>query len=456
MRRTLLIGLACAACTPWASPDESRGDAQVSRDAQVSPDAEAPRDARVLPDAEREDAGSRPCADPTGDATEVVTGTIRASQTWSCDNIYLIVGEVQVFAPVTITIEPGTVIKAADEAALVFRQGARLVANGRADAPVVFTSNEASSSPGEWRGIALMGRAGPEGDVEHGLTVDQPYGGTDDDHDCGTLRYVRIEWAGDNVVEDDGDHSLGALVLAGCGTGTVVDHVQVRQSEWEGVVVQGGSVRLRHLVLTNVGDEALDWRNGWNGSAQFVLARLQTTGSGSELTGIGLQADGPGDGPIIANATLVGMIGTRQARDAFYAEDEAEAVVTHSIFIGWGNAVLDVEGATVASTTGEPPPLRIDRSIMWTSRLDPLEDAADPAFDERAHLSAAARMNLLDVDPLLEWSTGSGFGMRPGVGSPVDDVGCGDTDPRLDSGACYAGGIAPGAVDWSVGWTIVD
>ncbi len=444
MRGTLLIALACAGCTPWASQDERR-DAQVSADARVPADADA-ADARVSTDADAADSGRGPCPALSERATQRRDVAILGDETWSCDNVYVLGGEVHVHAPATITIEPGTVVMAEDEAALVFRPGARLVADGRPEAPIVFTSDDAplSHSPGEWRGLALMGRAAPVGTLAEGLETNLAYGGTDDAHDCGTLRYVRIEWAGDNIDDpQEGNATLGGLVLAGCGTGTVVDFVQVHQSEWEGIKVRGGSVRLRHLVLTESGDEALEWAGGWTGSAQYVLARQQSSG------GVALQADGPGRGPIIANATLVGMVGTRQARDGFFADDEAEAVITNAIFTGWSNSVLDVEDSSV-STAGEPPLLRVDRSITFFSPLQPVREEAD-GFDEQAHLAAVARMNRLDLDPLLVDTTIS-FDLRPGAESPVGIVGCPD-DARVDSGACYAGGLAPGEDDWSIGWT---
>jgi hypothetical protein len=289
-----------------------------------------------------------------------------------------------------------------------------------------------------------MGSAAPAGTLADGLETNLAYGGTDDEHDCGTLRYVRIEWAGDNIDDpQEGDATLGALVLAGCGTGTDVDFVQVHQSEWEGIKVRGGGVRLRHLVLTEIGDEALEWAGSWAGSAQYVLARQQSSDA------VALQADGPGSGPIIANATLIGMVGTQQAKGGFFADDEAEAVITNAIFMGWASSVLDVEDSIV-STAGEPPRLRVDRSITFLSPLQPVMEDAD-AFDEQAHLAAVARMNRLDLDPLLVDAALS-FDLRPAAESPVGIVGCPD-DTRLDSGACYAGGLAPGEDDWSTGWT---
>ena len=88
---------------------------------------------------------------------------ITASTTWTSCNIYLLPSDtkVAVRAPAMLTIEPGTVIKAAGNSALVITQGAKIIADGTPSAPIVFTSNKAvgQRAPGDWGGLIIMGKA---------------------------------------------------------------------------------------------------------------------------------------------------------------------------------------------------------------------------------------------------------------------------------------------------------
>ena len=38
-----------------------------------------------------------------------------------------------------------------------------------------------------------------------------------------------------------------------------------------GVEFFGGNVFAKHLIVTGVGDDSLDWTDGWQGGAQFVI-----------------------------------------------------------------------------------------------------------------------------------------------------------------------------------------
>ena len=62
-----------------------------------------------------------------------------------------------------LTIEPGTVIKGDKEtkASLIVERGGKLIAQGTASEPIVFTSEmePGNRRPGDWGGIILCGRA---------------------------------------------------------------------------------------------------------------------------------------------------------------------------------------------------------------------------------------------------------------------------------------------------------
>ena len=72
-------------------------------------------------------------------------GNITANETWTADNIYILTGKVVVNSGVTLTIQPGTIIKGAEgtgtlASALVVAQGGKLNAAGTAALPIIFTS----------------------------------------------------------------------------------------------------------------------------------------------------------------------------------------------------------------------------------------------------------------------------------------------------------------------------
>jgi hypothetical protein len=78
---------------------------------------------------------------------------IKTSQRWTADNVYILSNLTFVEAPAVLTIEPGTIIRMeeklsggtsitdpADPGTLIICRGAKIVANGTAESPIVFTS----------------------------------------------------------------------------------------------------------------------------------------------------------------------------------------------------------------------------------------------------------------------------------------------------------------------------
>jgi len=78
---------------------------------------------------------------------------IRTSQRWTADNVYILSNLTFVESPAVLTIEPGTIIRMeeklsggtsitdpADPGTLIICRGAKIIANGTAESPIVFTS----------------------------------------------------------------------------------------------------------------------------------------------------------------------------------------------------------------------------------------------------------------------------------------------------------------------------
>ena len=124
-------------------------------------------------------------------ATVRVDATILSkSQRWTKDKVYILARNVIVPSGMTLTIEPGTLIRGerpskgqgatgaeaalspADPGALVVARGGRIIAAGTADAPIIFTSMDDPNVPG---GAATIPPYENVGLVNPALPAAQPY-----------------------------------------------------------------------------------------------------------------------------------------------------------------------------------------------------------------------------------------------------------------------------------------
>jgi hypothetical protein len=219
---------------------------------------------------------------PTGGGNDTAVGStidirgiIRTSQTWRKDFIFRLRGYVYVTDGATITIEPGTKIVSNKDSAgvLVIYRDAKIIADGTSSAPIVFTSNESSPAPGDLGGVILVGQAKVNGNhsvIEGGVDpAFSSFGGTDDTHNSGTLRYVRIEYAGKAVNPGD---EVNGLSLYGVGSGTTIDYVQVVRGLDDAFEFFGGAVNCKHLIAYNTADDDYDMDDGYRGMIQFAIS----------------------------------------------------------------------------------------------------------------------------------------------------------------------------------------
>jgi len=211
-----------------------------------------------------------------GDPTKVdIRGVISSNQTWTSDKTYRLRGYVYVTNGATITIQPGTKIVSNKDSAgvLLIYRGAKIMADGTAANPIVFTSAESTPQPGDLGGVVLVGQATTNGNhsvLEGG--VDPAYsvfGGTNDADNSGTLRYVRIEYAGKAVNPGD---EINGLSLYAVGNGTTIDYVQVVRGLDDAYEFFGGTVNAKHLIAYNCADDDFDMDDGYRGKIQFAIS----------------------------------------------------------------------------------------------------------------------------------------------------------------------------------------
>ncbi|MCS6797773.1 MAG: hypothetical protein NZ898_04455 [Myxococcota bacterium] len=464
-RWTWALGMLAAALQACGGDDD---DVMGGTDAGVdtgAPDTGAPDTGTPdtgAPDTGMPDAGPRCPA--IGERTVVeVRSDITADTTWTCRNLYRIgaqvfVGSSDPSRPATLTIEPGTVIQGTSGSnALIVTTNGRIMAQGTRELPIVFTSAQARPAPGDWGGVVLLGRApvnypgGSQG-IEGLPSVEGRgrFGGTDPMHDCGTLRYVRIEFAG---FELSMDNELNALTVGGCGSRTVLEYIQTHKGSDDGIEFFGGTADLRYALITGPGDDGLDWEGGWTGRAQFVVVQQHSGAgnSGVEADNLNMADDAmPRSEPRIWNVTLLGVRDPGEAGAGIRLRRGTAGHLHNVVVSGFTHSCVRVESmaSDAAITAGT---LEVRNGILHNCGPDP---------GTTFLAGAAARfMTGYDlrtgVDPRLRdaWNpTRPDF--RPMSDSPVTmDAATPPSGGFFDMSATYLGAVAPTGTPWYEGWT---
>lgn len=211
---------------------------------------------------------------PDGEATVLEGGEI--SGRYSADltlrkGEYTLTGSLQMVAPATLTIEPGTEITAADNGEIIYiliEQGAKINAAGTASEPIVMTAEK--KKEGAWGGIHICGKAHSNAGSSNTSEIgNAPYGGDQESDNSGVLKYVVVEYSGYAL---DSEHEANGISLYGVGNGTVISHVQVKDGSDDGIEFFGGSVNIDHCIVENCTDDSFDWTEGWNGKAEYIVA----------------------------------------------------------------------------------------------------------------------------------------------------------------------------------------
>lgn len=252
-----------------------------------------------------------PAPDDDDEGSELVkTGIITANETWTAENVYILDGHVVIGEGATLTIEPGTIVKAengqgANASSLVIDQGGKLMAEGTATKPIIFTSVLDEIQPGEtestlgvgdagqWGGVIMLGRApisvsGATGTkFIEGIPQNDDfgwYGGDVANDNSGTLRYVSIRFTG-IVLEENAE--LQGLTLGGIGSGTTIENVEIFSCKDDGVEWFGGSVNVKNLIVYGQEDDGIDIDQAYSGTISNAFV-IQTSESGSAF-----EIDGP-------------------------------------------------------------------------------------------------------------------------------------------------------------------
>ncbi len=294
-----------------------------------------------------------------------ITGTITTNTTYAYGN-YELIGIVKINSGVTVTFDAGSTITCdkivSVNNAFVVLNGGKLIINGTADKPVVFT--EASETPGSWGGIIMYGDApvkvaggGATSTSEDGNNIS--YGGTNPTHNGGSLKYVRVEYAGAKL--NDGVKENNGFTFYSVGSGTTLDHLVSYKGADDGYEFFGGTVSMTNAISFGNYDDSFDWQDGWAGQNNSNWYAYQT-GKGNYGMEIEASLNDNATFPKVENITLkraagnVPETGDNQV-DAFQFKREGN---------GFYNNII-IDGYTGFTTSATPP-------VIYSATVVRIED----------------------------------------------------------------------------------
>ncbi len=407
-----------------------------------------------------------------------VTGTITADATFENDAAWVLSGRVAVgndrADSAVLTIEAGTtIIGQSGDDFLVVRRDSQIEALGTASAPIVMTSDEdvtgGTTGIGQWGGLVLLGNAPSNlcDTADDGFDADATelaecsisaegdaglYGGDDPNDNSGTLNYVLVKHAG--MALGSGDE-LNGISFAGVGDATTVDYIQVHENLDDGVEFFGGTVNVKHVVLTGNGDDSFDWSFGWTGKAQYVYVQHNDTTAhrGFELdNNEDFPLATPLTNPIVSNITVVGSTATDEGSEGILLRN-GTAGALHNVLVtgpaGMGEC-LEINGDE-AQDNAEAGNLVMTHSVIACNNGENFKgDATSTLTTEDWFLGQTGNSAYSDSSALNLAVNG----FEPQAGSPL--LGAGMDASSVDSffdATDYIGAF-DGTNNWTDGWTV--
>ncbi len=332
-------------------------------------------------------------ADPTADVLDCagdsapieITGEITANRTLERNKTYKLVSGVFVRAAATLTIQSGVTIMGdpTSDALLVIDRGAKLIAVGNSVDPVVFTSAKpvGERKRGDWGGVIILGRGdlnapGKEADAE-GLPPGTKYGGgatVIPDDSSGKLSYVKIEFGGTEIAPDN---EVNGLSLFAVGSGTEMDHIQIRFNLDDGVEWFGGAASLKYGIMFGISDDSFDYSFGFSGKGQFWVAQqrgdeadrgFEVDNSESDFSALPLTH------PVISNVTLIGDPDTNEgtlSTDGILLRRGCGTQLYNAIVQGFKVSGVDIDDGITTNNNPTNGNLIVDYSVFYQNGPGP-------------------------------------------------------------------------------------
>jgi hypothetical protein len=415
-----------------------------------------------------------------------VSGAITADTAWVNTKSYLVSGIVPVRNNAVLTIEPGTFVYGAPgsqppSVLLVTRNG-RINASGTRSRPIVMTSSQpfGQRKRGDWGGLILLGKApinvgaNTAGNTNaagtfyiEGLnaTDDGLYGGDDPNHNCGTLRYVRVEFAGSTLSPNN---ETNAFTWGGCGKATVADHLQASYGLDDSFEWFGGNMDAKYLVGGLGADDFVDFQLGYTGRVQYGVFYQSPDQRGNRgIEGDNSEYDNgatPYSHPTLFNLTFIGsgQPGFDESNSpGLFLRRGARASLNNIVVQNFYSAAVDLNDANTQAQM-DAGNITMNGVLIWSNNLGAqgaatlqgqITNAATLAFAQGTRGQGNAR-NFLIADPqmrrIAEFSDPNWTGL---FGSPIFRTGwvAPPDDGFFDQSATFVGGI--GDENWMEEWT---
>jgi hypothetical protein len=301
-----------------------------------------------------------------GAATTTVSTDITANTTWS--GIVCLVNKVYVKGGAELTIQPGTIIRGdkTSQGSLIITRGSKINAQGTANNPIIFTSNEnvGNRAEGDWGGLVILGagknnQPGGVANIEGiAASADTEFGGSNDADNSGILRYIRIEFAG---IALQPNKEINGITFGSVGSATQVDHIQVSFSGDDSFEWFGGTVDAKYLIAYRGLDDDFDTDFGFRGRIQFGLIIRDKDMSDAAGDSNSFESDNDATGSnaqpltraIFSNITIVGPKGNgsialpvgEKFEKSLRIRRNSSISLFNSLMTGWEKG-LSIEGAS--------------------------------------------------------------------------------------------------------------
>ncbi len=213
-----------------------------------------------------------------------------------------LIGALLVKDGATLTIDAGTRINAlagGTDVYILVEKGGKIIADGTADNPIVFTSNATNPQPGDWGGIIVNGKAplsrqaGSDSNSAAEVNAAILYGGAVSNDNSGILNYVKIEYTGARI-DDEAEHN--GLTLNAVGAGTVVSNIAILNGDDDGIEFFGGTVDATNILVVNAKDDMFDFTQGYVGTCTNLYGVRENGYTAVTSDPRGIEADGNLDG----------------------------------------------------------------------------------------------------------------------------------------------------------------
>ncbi|MEP7365857.1 MAG: hypothetical protein ABI972_21595 [Acidobacteriota bacterium] len=388
------------------------------------------------------------------------------------DRAWRIRGIVTVLNNATLTIDPGTFIVgqpgSQPPSVLLISTAGKLVAEGTQSRPIIMTSSQpiGSRQRGDWGGLILLGKA-QVNDVAGKLNIeglpDLPetlYGGTDNAHSCGSMKYVRVEFAGSLLRPNEETNSF---TFGACGTGTKAEYLQAIYGLDDSFEWFGGTMNAKHLVGAYGADDYFDGQIGYSGKIQFGVALVN-----GDLSNRGIEMDNyekdftakPQGMPNFWNITFIGNAGDgfdESDAPCLYFRRGAGGSYNNLLCYNWSTRGLGGANIDSIQPNIDSGAFNMNGILLWDNGKNTSPAAANTlAGQVLSTLSAfgTAARNFYVADPMLARPLElNDPDLRPAPNSPVFRANYlqPPDDGFFDQSATYVGAFDQ--VNWMEEWT---